>query len=189
MSQLFDCLSLLKARIPIPVTANMLVIGVVGVIVTLVLSRLPRPIRWLSSVTALATVAGVIVVGIDDYRGGDLFDRATNSACVDWNGYVDSFDRQRSQYNYVLDRVGADDFSPEDASVLLTDVERLIGALTALRPPEAATSLHSNWLSVLDETEQELRSYSSGDDFDPTTLNRLLDQAEQLSRSANDRCD
>lgn len=188
MSELRDSLSLLEARFQIPVTTNMILIGVVGIVVALVLSRFPRPIRWLSRLTFLATVVAVIVVGIDDSRGGDLFDRATSRACMDWDGYVDAFDRQRSQYAPVLDRVRAGDLSPEDAAAALSDVERLTTALTELDPPDAATSLQRGWQSVLKETERQLRSYASGGDVDPIALNRLLDQAEQLSRTASDRC-
>lgn len=178
----------LKVRIPVPVTPHMLVVLLFGGILAAGLGKLPKFFKALSGIVALVTIVAVVAIGIDDVRGGDLFDRATGAPCVGWNGYVDDLDNVNVGYNRIIQGTKGSSFTSSKAAALAEEAISLSKDLTDASPPDGARALHQNWISILNETEAQLRSYQAGGDFEVSNLNSLIDSQHVLIREANQKC-
>jgi len=179
---------ILKTRIPIPVTINMIIVLVVGGILTAILTQLPGRLKILSTITALGTLLGAVVIGIDDLRGGDLFDRATNSECAGWNDHVNNIESVASRYDGIMDRYELATFDQPKAELLAAEVNALSEELSAISPPVAALALHNGWVEILNEIESQFRSFHQGGSFEVDRLNRLTQQQASLVAEANRTC-
>jgi hypothetical protein len=160
----------------------------VGGILTWLLSKLPSPYKNVSVIAALITVIATIVMGVDDLKGGDLYDRAVGSDCAGWNSYVDAVDAYTSQYNRIIDEFNGPDLRPQRIRSIVEELAVMSTSLRQEKPPVAAQALHQSLLAVLMESETQLRGYGRGGTFNLTRLNQMLEEQGELIDASNTKC-
>ena len=175
--------------IPLPIfdTISVFVVLIGGGLLALVLSNLPT-IEWLSGWAAVGTMALTLLMGPYDGAIRDVVVRVIAPDCVGWDAYSSTVTRLGAQYELVLPRTHPASITRDDPRALSYEVSGMASELKGLTPPDAAERVHENVLSVFAETETQLQRYASGQTFDRTTLNELLDQQRRLAATANSAC-
>jgi hypothetical protein len=158
-----------------------------GGLLAWVLANLP-PSEWLSGWAAVGTIALTFLLGYSDVAIGDVVGRVMAPDCVGWDAYSRTVSRLSDRYELVLPRTHPAAITLADSGVLADDVREISQDLQRLRPPAAAERIHENLLTVFAETERQLQRAASGQAFDRTTLNELLDQQSPLAATANRAC-
>jgi hypothetical protein len=88
----------------------------------------------------------------------------------------------------VLIAWNAEDLTRSDVDALVSRVSTMTDDLSAAAPPPAAAKTHKQLMSILQETEKQLRSYSDGGEFNPRRLSRLQDGLGGIVDAANEVC-
>jgi hypothetical protein len=158
-----------------------------GGLLAWVLANLP-PIEWLSGWAVVGTIALTFVMGYFNVAIGEVAGRVMAPECVSWDAYSSTVSRLGDRYELVLPRTHPAAITLADSRVLADDVREISHDLRRLRPPAAAERIHENLLAVFVETERQLQRAASGQAFDRTTLNELLDQQSPLAATANRAC-
>jgi hypothetical protein len=158
-----------------------------GGLLALVLATLPT-VEWLSGWAAVGTIALTFLLGHYNVAIGTVMQRVIAPQCVGWDVYSSTVSRIGDRYELVLPRTHPAAITLADSRLLAADVRAISHDLRRLTPPAAAERIHENLLSVFAETERQLQRSASGQAFDRTTLNELLDQQAPLSATANRAC-
>jgi hypothetical protein len=158
-----------------------------GGLLVWVLANLP-PIEWLSGWAAVGTIALTFLMGYSNVAMGEVVGRVLAPNCVGWDAYSSTVSRIGDRYELVLPRTHPAAITLAHSRGLADDVRGMSHELRRLTPPAAAERFHENLLAVFVETERQLQHSASGQAFDRTTLNELLDQQAPVAAAANTVC-
>lgn len=183
---LTDSITLL--RLGIPLTDHMIMVAAPGIIISGLLLKAPGVLKQVGAVLFVVTLVATAVVGVDDMRGGDLFNRVANSECTGWSAYVDLVNDASDSYGEVIDAVNSDTLTVAESGALLGQITELSDRFEQASPPDAASDLHVTWVSILDQTEAQLMSFRAGGTFEVGTINALIDSYDTLVDDANASC-
>jgi hypothetical protein len=185
--------TIVPMRTRVPVTTNMFVVLVIGGIVAAVLSMLPARYALFSRLVVVLTIVATVGVGIADLGGGDAFgerstDAQTPPKCVGWDGFVETYEHVHAAHEDVLIAWNEEDLTASGIDSLVSRISILTDDLAESSPPPAAAKVHKQLMSILSETDKQLRSYADGGDFNPRRLSRLQDGLGGLVDTANEAC-